>query len=349
MGAPRVLRPVGQRGLRPAPLLAVLAGAAAALSAAVSTAATPPVEGIAVQGSEVITAPADRFSVTVLATATAQTTAEAEAALETSTRDVLARLSAAAPTIGAAPEPVKIATLPTQRSADSRSWIAKRELRATVASGPAQSLLPALAAQPGVTVVTVTATHGDLDGLRRTAIERATAAAQARGETAARGLGFALGTVRDVVVKTDERRSETMIDVEARVDVRYALAPATSRTEVLAIAAAASAAASTAAAPTAAAPSTTAMPTPASRDAGAPQPLEVEVVSAVYDATGRGRFTTATGTVWREVVPAPADQRLKPTRRYRGTITLGVISGYRMQLEGVPRILKVAPVGVRPP
>lgn len=304
------------------------------MSAAVSAAATPPVEGIAVQGSEVITAAADRFSVTVLATATAQTTAEAEAALETSTRDVLARLSAAAPTIGTAPEPVKIAALPPQRSADGRVWIAKRELRATVASGPAQSLLPALAAQQGVTVETVTATHGDLDGLRRTAIERATAAAQARGETAARGLGFALGAVRDVVVKTDERRSETMVDIEARVDVRYALAPATSRTEVLAIAAAAS---------------TAAMPVPTARDAAAPQPLEVEIVSAVYDATGRGRFTTATGTVWREVVPAPTDQRLKPARRYRGTVTLGVISGYRMQLEGVPRILKVAPVGLGTP
>lgn len=332
---------------------ALLLGAFAAI-AAVGTAATPPVEGLAVQGSEVVSAPADRFSVEVTATTTGRTAEEAEAALETVTRDILARLAAAAPTTGAAPEPVQAAGLPTQRATDGRSWIAKREIRATVASAPAQSLLPALAAQPGVTVSKVTAAHGDLAGLRRAAIERATAAAQARGETAARGLGFALGAVRDVAVQTEERGSETMIDVEARVDIRYALTPATSRTEVLAIAAAAQpprplpASAAATAATTAAAPSAAAAGAPASRDATSPQPLEVEIVGAVYDSTGRGRFTTAAGTVWREVVPAPADQRLKPGRRYRGTITLGVISGYRMQLEGVPRILKVAPLGKSP-
>jgi hypothetical protein len=53
--------------------------------------------------------------------------------------------------------------------------------------------------------------------------------------------------------------------------------------------------------------------------------------------------------VWREVVPAPADQRLRPGRRYRGTITLGIFSGYRMQLEGVPRILKVEPAEAKRP
>ena len=331
---------------------ALLLGAFAAIAAG-GTAATPPVEGLAVQGSEVVSAAADRFAVGLIATAKGATVEEAGAALETVTRDMLARLAAAAPATGAAPEPVQVADLPTQRNADGRSWIAKREVRATVASGPAQSLLPALAAQPGVTVSTVTAAHGELDGLRRTAIERATAAAQARGATAARGLGFVLGAVRDVAVKTEERRSETMIDVEARVDIRYALTPATSRTEVLAIAAAtgtATTTATTAASPaaTTAAPSAAVASAPASRDATSPQPLGVEIVGAVYDSTGRGRFTTATGTVWREVVPAPADQRLKPGRRYRGTITLGVISGYRMQLEGVPRILKVAPLAKAP-
>lgn len=340
--------PALRSDLRRALLLTALAGMLAGANAALGAAATPPAEGLAVQGSEVISTPADRLSVTIIATATGQTAAEAGAALDASTRDVLAQLAAA--TTDANPESVQVAGLPTQRTVDGRSWTAKREIRATVASGPAQSLLPALAAQAGVTVVDMTPTHGDLEGLRRAAIERATAAAQARGETAARGLGFTLGAVRDVAVKTEERRSTTMIDVEARVEVRYALVPATSRTEVLAIAAAASAVASPGAAPTATTLSTSTPPVPSSREAAAPpQPLAVEIVSAVYDATGRGRFTTATGTVWREVVPAPADQRLRPARSYRGTITLGVISGYRMQLEGVPRILKVAPVGVSPP
>lgn len=325
-------------------------GASVMCCVVVGHAATPPGEGISVQGVEVVSAPADRVAVSLTLNAVGRTAEEASQTLDTAGRGTLSRLASAAPAGGAAPAPPQMADLPPTRSADGGSWSAAREIRATLARDPAQSLLPALAAQPGVTVRSVTPVHGDLDGLRRAAIERATASAQARGDAAARGLGFVLGAVRDVAVKTEERYSAAMVDVEARVDIRYALTPATTRAEVLAIAAAAQTTPS--ATPTAIASASAGVPgetVTAPRQDPAPQPLEVEVVAAVYDATGRGRFTTATGTVWREVVPAPADQRLRPGRRYRGTITLGIFSGYRMQLEGVPRILKVAPADATRP
>ena len=323
------LRPRGR--LRRALLLA----ASTAACVLVARAATPPAEGLSAQGTEVVSAPVDRFEVAVALSTVGRTPEDAVQALEATGRGVLARLAAASPTMSGNPATPQIADLPATPVADGRSWSAVREIRAIVVRDTAQPLLKELAAQPGVTVRSVTPVHGDLDGLRRAAIERATASAQARGDAAARGLGFVLGAVRDVAVKTEERYSPAMVDVEARVDIRYALTPATTRAEVLAIAAAsAGVPGETVAAP---------------RQDPAPQPLAVEVVAAVYDATGRGRFTTATGTVWREVVPAPADQRLRPGRRYRGTITLGIFSGYRMQLEGVPRILKVEPAEAKRP
>lgn len=327
--ATATLRPRGR--LRRTLLLA----ASTAACVLVARAATPPAEGLSAQGSEVVSAPADRVEVAVALNAVGRTPEDAMQALEATGREVLARLAAATPTVGGNPATPQVADLPATPAADGRSWSAVREIRAIVVRDTAQPLLKELASKPGVAVRRVAPAHGDLDGLRRAAIERATAAAQARGDAAARGLGFVLGTVREVTVKTEERYSEAMVDVEARVDIRYALTPATTRAEVLAIAAATPAAATGVAG--------------ASDADRPPQPLAVEVVAAVYDATGRGRFTTATGTVWREVVPAPADQRLRPGRRYRGTITLGIFSGYRMQLEGVPRILKVEPAEAKRP
>jgi hypothetical protein len=281
----------------------------------------------------VVTAPADRLTVTVVATGSGRSRQEAEAARERLGQEVLSRLGAAAPP--------RVADLAASAAEDGRSWRATREIRATLGH-EVGSLFADLAALPGVVVGQVRPSHGGLDGLRRTAIERATAAARRKGETAARSLGFTLGTVREVSVSqeeryTEERHSAAMVDVEARVKVRFALAPATSRAEVLAIAAA-----------PVATPSATSAAGPVSAseaEPSAPTAFQVDIVSAVYDATGRGRFTTATGTTWRETVPAPADQRLRSGRRYPGTITLGIFGGYRMQLEGVPRILKVEPVG----
>lgn len=72
--------------------------------------------------------------------------------------------------------------------------------------------------------------------------------------------------------------------------------------------------------------------------------LEVELTSIRYDQEGKGVFTTATGTVWRETVASPARSRLDPRKTYKGVITTGLIGGFRLNLEGVVRELKVEPI-----
>lgn len=72
--------------------------------------------------------------------------------------------------------------------------------------------------------------------------------------------------------------------------------------------------------------------------------LEVELTSIRYDQQGKGVFTTATGTVWRETVASPARSRLDPRKTYKGVITTGLIGGFRLNLEGVVRELKVEPI-----
>lgn len=75
-----------------------------------------------------------------------------------------------------------------------------------------------------------------------------------------------------------------------------------------------------------------------------PVRLDVELTSIRYDNEGKGIFTTATGTVWRETVASPTRSRLDPKRTYRGVITTGLIGGYRLNVEGVVRELKVEPI-----
>jgi hypothetical protein len=72
--------------------------------------------------------------------------------------------------------------------------------------------------------------------------------------------------------------------------------------------------------------------------------LDVELISIRYDQEGKGVFTTATGTVWRETVASPARSRLDPRKTYKGIITTGMIGGFRLNLEGVVRELKVEPI-----
>ena len=186
-----------------------------------------------------------------------------------------------------------------------------------------------------LTIERVAPASSQLDSAQSTAIERATAEARRKAEVAARELGFALGPVREVRVNDtaapagSEASPTALVSVEAKVVARFALVPATTQTEVLAIAAAKE-------------NKRPAEPLAASA-------LTIEIVAAIYDSTGRGRFTTAAGTVWREVVPVPAQQRLKSGRTYRGTISPGIFGGYRMELAGIPRILKVEPVADQRP
>ncbi len=72
--------------------------------------------------------------------------------------------------------------------------------------------------------------------------------------------------------------------------------------------------------------------------------IEVELTTVRYDSEGRGIFTTSSGTVWRETVPSPARSRLDPRRTYQGVITTGLIGGFRLNIDGVTRELKVEPI-----
>lgn len=72
--------------------------------------------------------------------------------------------------------------------------------------------------------------------------------------------------------------------------------------------------------------------------------IEVELTAVRYDADGKGVFTTSTGTVWRETVTSPVRSRLDSRRTYKGVITSGLMGGFRLNVEGVVRELKVEPI-----
>jgi len=72
--------------------------------------------------------------------------------------------------------------------------------------------------------------------------------------------------------------------------------------------------------------------------------IEVELAAVRYDADGKGVFTTSTGTVWRETVTSPVRSRLDSRRTYKGVITSGLMGGFRLNVEGVVRELKVEPI-----
>jgi uncharacterized protein YggE len=311
-----------------------------------------PAEGVAVDGSYLLQVPADRVRIALRLAAQGDSPQTALEALRVAAMPLGALLEAG----GVEPASMFTADAPPAPAAAATGWMVVREIRATLPIAGSPRVLNALAAQPGVTVTEVVSELADRERIRQQAIERATAEAAGKAVIAARQLGFTVGSVREIRVEDREQTGPASIGVEAKVSVRYALVPASSRNEVLAIAAARAAApeASPGAAPVTAAtaaPSTadaaTTGPTPtgaSTADDSAPVALAVEIVDASYDATGRGRFTTAVGTIWREVVPVPREQRLRSGRRYAGTITAGIFGGYRMQLTGVPRILKVEPV-----
>ena len=79
-----------------------------------------------------------------------------------------------------------------------------------------------------------------------------------------------------------------------------------------------------------------------------PDPIRiaVELTAVRYDADGKGVFTTANGTVWRETVAAPTRSRLDARRTYKGVITSGLMGGFRLNVEGVVRELKVEPIRI---
>lgn len=300
-----------------------------------------PTEGITAEGFERIERPADLARISLTVISLSESSASAETTLKNRTLEVIALLR----TNGMLADSLAQADRPVSVDSGNPRWRAACDLQANLPRETLPKLLDSLRTLPFVTLQSVTPSSSQIATLQTLAIERATAKARRKAEAAARQLGFALGTAREIRVLDATRREESavpssaLIGVDAKVTVRYALVPATSQAEVLAIAAAkennrvakASASSTTSSAP------------------AEPTAVAVEIVSATYDSSGRGRFVTAAGTVWREVVPTPVQQRLKNGRTYRGSVTAGIFGGYRMELAGVPRILKVEPVADKRP
>jgi hypothetical protein len=67
----------------------------------------------------------------------------------------------------------------------------------------------------------------------------------------------------------------------------------------------------------------------------------VRVVSITYDAEGRGIFRTESGEVWHETEVSPVSKRLDPQQDYSARIEPGRLSGYRMYVDGIRRMIKV--------
>lgn len=303
-----------------------------------------PAEGILVEGKHSLEVASDRSRISLLIRGlgpSAQAATTSLAAANAAVAGLLAESAVANDSLFDAAS----APIPSQDTrSNATTWSLIRELRFTLPAANTAALIAKLEQLEAVSITAVEIDFSDRVNLERKAIEAATADAARKATVAARQLGFALGAVREVRVLPKELRGPASLRIDVTIDVRYALVPATTRSEILAIAGARPS--STPARQAAPQDQQAAQQTrqTASPDDDSSAALTVEVIAATYDASGRGRFTTSTGTSWRETVPTPAEQRLKNGRKYTGTITLGVFGGYRMQLNGVPRILKVEPV-----
>ncbi len=71
------------------------------------------------------------------------------------------------------------------------------------------------------------------------------------------------------------------------------------------------------------------------------QQVTVRIIAVRYDSAGLGVFKLDNGQIWRETEDIPEHMRLDPGRQYQATLGRGTLGGYRMQVEGLRRMLKV--------
>jgi hypothetical protein len=69
--------------------------------------------------------------------------------------------------------------------------------------------------------------------------------------------------------------------------------------------------------------------------------VSVEIQNVTYGFDGRGVFQLADGQVWKGTESTPNELRLEPGRSYAGRIERGKFGGYRMYIDGTPRMIKV--------
>lgn len=71
------------------------------------------------------------------------------------------------------------------------------------------------------------------------------------------------------------------------------------------------------------------------------EPVTVSIVAVRYNSNGLGLFKLDNGQIWRETEEVPRHLRLDPDGQYQAVLERGTVGGYRMQVEGVRRMLKV--------
>lgn len=71
------------------------------------------------------------------------------------------------------------------------------------------------------------------------------------------------------------------------------------------------------------------------------EPVAVEIENVTYGFEGMGLFRMTDGQVWKAMESTPREQRLEPGKRYSAVIKRGKIGGYRLYVDGMPRMIKV--------
>lgn len=72
--------------------------------------------------------------------------------------------------------------------------------------------------------------------------------------------------------------------------------------------------------------------------------VTVQIQNVSYGRDGMGLFRLADGQVWKATESTPREQRLEPGKSYGARIERGSLGGYRMYVDGAPRMIRVTRV-----
>jgi hypothetical protein len=72
--------------------------------------------------------------------------------------------------------------------------------------------------------------------------------------------------------------------------------------------------------------------------------VTVRIQNVSYGRDGMGLFRMADGQVWKATESTPREQRLETGKNYGARIERGKLGGYRMYVDGAPRMIRVTRV-----
>jgi hypothetical protein len=72
--------------------------------------------------------------------------------------------------------------------------------------------------------------------------------------------------------------------------------------------------------------------------------VTVEIENVSYGFDGMGVFRTTDGQVWKATESTPREHRLESNKKYAARIERGKIAGYKMYVDGAPRMIRVTRV-----